>query len=188
MKKIAKLQIDFQKRNKLFEKNYLPSLLDNLIVGQKFGEDFKNSATYYTSFGFDFAEMKFNYPLVALLEVNNRENSYHRTSVTLDGQMFVAVFMRPSREPDIFMKMPMYEEWAKENPVTLYFLGCDDGSYSKQFKTEEEALAYIKKFTSLEEVIDDNQGAALFEEMKKDKNLEKDFAYMVYDSFLNIEN
>ena len=26
------------------------------------------------------------------------------------------------------------------------------------------------------------------EEMKKDKNLEKDFAYMVYDSFLNIEN
>lgn len=191
-KQEKKAHKEYSARQEFFIKNHLSMVGDNLVTGHKFLEEFKKTSTYYTSFGFDVFKNVFRYSLVALLEVNDPVNTYYRTSTTREGQMYVAVFMRESRsgDNDNYHKMPMYMKWAEQNPVTLFFLGCDDGSYSKRFKSEEAAIAYMKKFNSLDAVLNDNEGPALFKAflaMEKEEQTEE-MAFLMYDNVMNCEN
>lgn len=187
-------QKKYEKQKEDFVKTHIHGLNKHLVVGENFLGDFKTQSTYYTSWGFDFAKEKFRHKLVAFLPLTDDVNTYYRTCTDKQGQMYVAVFLMKDRPVacDLLWNHPLYQEWAIEHPVTLYFLGCDDGSYSKRFKTEEEAIAYIKKQTSYEDVMEDNIGGALFEDFKKmNAQMQKEnqeTAMSIFDNYLSWEN
>lgn len=174
-----------------FLDKHIQFLGDHLVSGQEFLEHFKTKSTYYTSWGFEHHNQTYRYKLLALLPVNNKENTYHRTCTTDDGQMYVAAFLMPNRsiKCDLLWDVPEYQEWAQEHPFTLFFLGCDDGSYSKRFKTEADAIAYLNQHKTLEDIIEDNIGLFFYEELKKKKQIQsKEECFNIFNSLLSVEN
>lgn len=43
-----------------------------------------------------------------------------------------------------------------ENPVVLFFKGCDDGHVGKRFKTQEEAFEYLQMIDVFEDIFDED--------------------------------
>lgn len=143
----------------------LPTLGKDLIVGEKFLDSYREGSSYFISFSDG------KYPLVALLPVEDMStHGYYST-----GEGFVAVHMFKNGEgsnytnESHFKAHPEYKNYEKEHPVMLYFLGRDDGSYGKQFKTKEDAFFYLKNIGSLDNMVEEHGGEAIYNEFKKRK-------------------
>lgn len=65
---------------------------------------------------------------------------------------------------DLFMKSleakkPDFEKIKQhmvDNPVVLFFKGCDDGHVGKRFKTKEDAMEYLQLIDVFEDVFDED--------------------------------
>lgn len=176
----------------LYFKEYSVNNLGNhLVVGHEFLESFKKGKTYYSMFGYDSLAKTYKYDLVSLLAIENKNLSYYRTGEK-DGVMFGAVFLMKKRDVlfDDMSNNPQYCNWAQDKPVVLFFLGIDDGHMLKRFKTEDDAIKYIKAFKTLDDVISDNISNDLENEFKKDGKFlipEKD-VNSFFDNYICYQN
>lgn len=188
LRKFAKIQ---NAGELIFYERDIHQLGEHLVSGHQYLDSLKKAAPYFSMWGYNVSKHCYKYNLVSLLKVKCPSLTYYCTSQTEDKEMFTAVFLIKQRDIG-FDDMSHYKQyclWADDKPVVLYFLGHDDESYIKRFKTEEEALNYIKKFTSLDDVLDENIGNELFEEYRPKGNPipEKEVSF-VFDHFICPQN
>lgn len=66
---------------------------------------------------------------------------------------------KPHSQTYHFVKRSNFEtlkQYIIDNPVVLYFHGCDDGHVGKRFKTEIEAMEYLQMIDVFEDIFSDN--------------------------------
>ena len=142
------------------------TMSEHLVVGHELINLHQDASDYYVGFGGD------NDLLVALLPVKDMNtHGYYAT-----GKGYSAVFLKDADNTGYagdspFNKLPEYQKFCDEHPVILYFLGCDDGSYGKQFKSKEDALDFLKNVKSFDEMVDSNDGPAIYNAYVKSKEV-----------------
>lgn len=65
----------------------------------------------------------------------------------------------PHSQKSHFVKKPDFERMKQhivDNPVVLFFYGCDDGHVGKRFKTEKDAFEYLELLEVFEDVFDED--------------------------------
>jgi hypothetical protein len=65
---------------------------------------------------------------------------------------------KPNSQDCHFVKKDGFEELKQhiiDNPVILYFQGCDDGHVGRRFKTQVEAMEYLQMIEVFEDIFSD---------------------------------
>ncbi len=76
-----------------------------------------------------------------------------------------------------------YLDFAKKNPIELFFLGSDDGHLAMRFPTVEKAKEFLKSKTFMNELFKDTISLKDIVELKKmvpDESVEKLFEKMIH--------
>lgn len=179
----------------LYEKRLekaIPIVLDlaekSLVVGKEdYFEHFKTIAPYFQTFGFSTHDFTNRYELVGLLKVEDmKSHGYYSTGTTssLDAELetgYVSAWLietNQTNKPQNYLYdtgCPKFDEIIeKEYQTCIYFLGRDDGSFAKFFKSREAALEFIKKNPTLDQILTDNYATEILRELGYGKSRNPD--------------
>lgn len=170
MKSQSKAQSQYREKQLCLVDILKAEFKDTVKFGEEFIEDFKNINPYYLFHGVDVANNTTRAKVIGFLPVTDSAYFYYRTGQTSDNQCYTAVWLEKARYGWINDNLdPQILSAIQSMPYMVFFQGCDDGSWFKFFHTEQEALAFLEQFRTLDEVLNHCDGNAIYSFLKKDK-------------------
>ncbi len=153
-KQIA-IDVDHNPLLKLYDKlddYYKEWILDSKLVATipALPIDDKRSQSYFASGEVSAVFMYENNPY----DENDKKRFFLFDSE--DSKLF-SYEKKPHSQEHHIVKKPNFDEKIKyynDNPIVLFFLGCDDGHVGKRFKTKNDAMEFLQLLDVFEDVFE----------------------------------